>query len=60
MIYRHTQSAFKFSKLTTETLQQEVKYDQTRRQWCLSGAFIVNFEHISHLLPVFLLLTLNM
>ena len=25
-----------------------------------SGAFIVNFEHISHLVVVFLLLTLNM
>ena len=29
-----------------------------RRQWCCSGIFIVNFEHISHLL-VFLLLTLS-
>ena len=28
------------------------------RQWCLSGA-IVNFEHILHLLLLFLLLTLN-
>ena len=31
-----------------------------RRQWRRSGIFIVNFEHISHLVPVFLLLTLNM
>ena len=31
-----------------------------RRQWSLSGVFIVNFEHISHLDLVFLLLTLNM
>ena len=30
------------------------------RQWRRSGVFIVNFEHISHLGPVFLLLTLNM
>ena len=30
-----------------------------RRQWCRSGIFIVNFEHISHLVLVFLLLTLN-
>ena len=30
------------------------------RQWRLSGIFIVNFEHISHLVLVFLLLTLNM
>ena len=25
-----------------------------------SGAFVVNFEHISHLVQLFLLLTLNM
>ena len=31
-----------------------------RRQWRCSGAFIVNFEHISHFVLVFLLLTLNM
>ena len=31
-----------------------------RRQWRRSGVFIVNFEHVSHLLLVFLLLTLNM
>ena len=29
------------------------------RQWRRSGVFIVNFEHISHLVLVFLLLTLN-
>ena len=31
-----------------------------RRQWRRSGVFIVNFVHISHLVLVFLLLTLNM
>ena len=31
-----------------------------RRQWRRSGIFIVNFEHIPHLVLVFLLLTLNM
>ena len=31
-----------------------------RPQWRRSGIFIVNFEHISHLVLVFLLLTLNM
>ena len=31
-----------------------------RRQWRRSGVFIVNFEHISHLAVVLLLLTLNM
>ena len=28
--------------------------------WRRSGIFVVNFEHISHLVLVFLLLTLNM
>ena len=31
-----------------------------RRHWRRSVIFIVNFEHISHLVLVFLLLTLNM
>ena len=31
-----------------------------RRHWRHYGVFIVNFEHISHLVLVFLLLTLNM
>ena len=31
-----------------------------RYHWRRSGIFIVNFEHISHLVLVFLLLTLNM
>ena len=30
-----------------------------RRQWCRSGVFIVSFEHISHLVLVFLLVTLS-
>ena len=30
-----------------------------RRQWRLSGVFIVNFKHISHLFLEFLLLTMN-
>ena len=30
------------------------------RHWRRSAVFIVNFEHISHLVLVFLLLTLNM
>ena len=41
-----------FSKLTIKTPK--------RHQWCRSGVFIVNFEHISHLFLVFLLLTLKM
>ena len=39
------------SKLTIKTPE--------RYQWCPSGVFIVNLEHISHLLLVFLLLTLS-
>ena len=39
-----TQSAFTCSKLTIKTLEQGVKY--VRR----SGVFIVNLEHISHLI----------
>ena len=30
-----------------------------RRQWRRSGVFVVNFEHISHLVLEFLLLTLS-
>ena len=40
------------SKLTIKTPE--------RRYWHRSDVFIVNFEHISHLVLVFLLLTLNM
>ena len=40
------------SKLTTKTPE--------RHQWRRSGVSIVNLEHISHLILVFLLLTLNM
>ena len=39
------------SKLTTKKTPE-------RRQWRRSGVFIVNFEYISHLILVFLLLTL--
>ena len=40
------------SKLTIKTPEQ--------RQWRPSGVFIINFEYVSHLALVFLLLTLNM
>ena len=42
----------KCSKLTIQTPE--------RRQWRRSGVYIVKFEHFSHLVLVFLLLTLNM
>ena len=38
-------------KLTTKTLE--------RQHWCRSGVFIVKVEHISHVVLLFLLLTLN-
>ena len=49
---RNTRTKCKIcSKLTLKTPE--------RRHWRRSGVFIVNFEHISHLVLVFLLLTLN-
>ena len=50
-----SQPEFTCSNLTIETLEQSVK-----RNWHRSGVFIVNFEHISHFVLLFLLLTLNM
>ena len=43
------------TKLTIKTPERR----QWRRSWRRSCVFIVNFEHISHLFLVFLLLTLN-
>ena len=54
------------SLLTMETLEQGMKCPKLtiktpkRRHWRRSGVFIVNFEHISHLVLAFLSLTLNM
>ena len=48
------QPAFTCSKLIIKTLEQGVKYVRRR-----SGVFIVNFKHISHLVLVFLLLTMS-
>ena len=44
-----------YSKSKTETLEPDVKYVQR----CRCIVFIVNFEHISHLVLVFLLLILS-
>ena len=49
---RNTRTCEICSKLTIKTPEW--------RQWRRSGVFIFNFEHISHLVLVFLLLTLNM
>ena len=40
-----------------QKLLSELKHEKI---WRRSGVFIVNFEHISYLILVFLLLTLNM
>ena len=49
---RNTRKRFEVClKLTIKT--------PARWHWCCFGAFIVNFEHISHLFIMFLLLTLN-
>ena len=50
---RNTRKSCKIcSKLTIKKPEQQ--------QWCRSGVFIVNFEHISRIALVFLLLTLSM
>ena len=62
------QSGITYSKLTIETLgasietrcQVRSKLNKDIDARCCSGVFIVNFEHISALVLVFLLLTLNM
>ena len=50
-------AAFKFSCIT---IMARSRKDSSKHQWCRSGVFIVNFEHILHHVLVFLLLTLNM
>ena len=52
-----------YSKLTIKTSERRhskstIKTPE-RRQWRRSDVFIVNFEHISHLVLVFLVLTLS-
>ena len=53
------------SKLAVETLEQGIKCSKLtiktpeRRHWHRSGVVIVNLEHISHLVLLFLLITLS-
>ena len=57
-----TQLAFACSKLTIEILERGVKLTRKiseRRHRPRSGIFVDNFKHISLLVVVFLLLTLN-
>ena len=58
-IVKMTQSATTCSKVTIETVEQGVKYLHCIPHWRGSCVFIVNFEHISYLALVFLLLTLS-
>ena len=60
-----SQPAFTCSKLSIETEQGGIFSKltiktQERHQWRSSDVFIINCEHISHLVLVFLLLTLSM
>ena len=52
---KHTELAFTCVKTTIEAQEKGVKYVQRMA----SGVFIINFEYISHLFLVFLLLALN-
>ena len=62
-----TQQTFVYSKSAIETLEKVVKTcseltikTSEQRHWRRFGVFIVNFEHISQFLLVFLLLTWSM
>ena len=46
-------------KINSKALENGVQYVHSYYIWLLYGVIIVNFEHFSHLLQVFLLLTLN-
>ena len=67
LVEKQTQPEFTCSKLTIETLEQGAKYAQIKvnnqndaiGQFRGSGVLIVNCKHISHLVLVFVLLTLN-
>ena len=50
----------RISRTRCEVYSKSTIKTPVRRQWHRSGVFIFNFEHISHLVLVFLLLTLKM
>ena len=56
-VFRPSQPPFTCSKSTTETVKKV--WNMLNNYWRHSGIFIVNFDRISHLSLVFLLLTLN-
>ena len=67
--FRHTQAGIWLLKVNNRNTRTRCEINMVRskltiktpkrRHW-RSGAFVVNFEHISYLVLVFLLLTLNM
>ena len=50
----------RISRTRCEVYSKSTIKTPVRRQWHRSGVFIFNFKHISHLVLVFLLLTLKM
>ena len=54
------QPTFTCSKLTIEALEQRCEICSKLTIKVKTGVLIANFEHISHLVLVFLLITLNM
>ena len=49
---------FKVNKINSRT-RSEICSNLNKRCWCRSGVFFVNFENTSHIILVFLLLTLS-
>ena len=62
LLFVEAQQTNTYSQSTTETLEKGVnlfKVNNKRCHWRRSVVFIANFEHISQLFLVFLLLTLK-
>ena len=57
--YLHAQSSNSNTRTRCEICSELRKKTPEWRHWHCSGVFIHNFEHTSHLVPVFLLSTLN-
>ena len=70
LLFRNTPASYYMFKVNNKNARasceicSKLKMKTTERRhwrhWRRSGVFIVNFEHISHLVLVFLLLTLSM
>ena len=59
-VHEHSKFSKNFSSLSKIMNNKQVLVYGVLRHWRRFGVFIVNFEHILHLVLVFLLLTLNM